>query len=182
MDAREAQRQRPWLAVGREVTEVLSRLDADTYWQFARELARGERRWFFTGQGRSGLVAQMASMRFMHLGSEVHVLGEATAPSVRADDGLVLISSSGETQVSVNFARIAMDEGARVLALTQNSASTLAEIADVVLPIPTLDTQQFGGSLFEQACLLILDSVVYQIAADTDGAFATMYRRHTNMQ
>ena len=92
------------------------------------------------------------------------------------------VPSSGETQVSVNFARIAKDEGARVLALTQNPASTLAEIADVVMPIPTIDTQQFGGSLFEQVCLLILDSVVYQIAADTDGAFATMQHRHTNMQ
>ena len=161
MDAREAQRQRPWLAVGtQEVTEGVSRASTPILTGIrARELARGERRWFFTGQGRSGLVAQMASMRFMHLGSEVHVLGEATAASVRADDGLVLISSSGETQVSVIY-RIAMDEGARVLALTQNSASTLAEITDVVLPIPTLDTQQFGGSLFEQACLLILDSVL----------------------
>lgn len=25
-------------------------------------------RWFFSGQGRSGLVAQTVSMRFMHLG------------------------------------------------------------------------------------------------------------------
>ncbi len=49
----------------------------------------------------------MAAMRFMHMGREAHVVGEATAPSIRAGDGLVIVSGSGETAVSVNFARIA---------------------------------------------------------------------------
>ena len=38
-------------------------------------------RWFFSGQGRSGLSAQMAAMRFMHIGRTVHFVGEVSAPS-----------------------------------------------------------------------------------------------------
>jgi 6-phospho-3-hexuloisomerase len=55
------------------------------------------RRWFCSGQGRSGLVAQMVAMRLMHVGFDVHAVGEPTAPSIREGDGLVMIS--GDPQV-----------------------------------------------------------------------------------
>lgn len=59
-------------------------------------------RWFFTGQGRSGLVAQMVAMRFMHLGLNTHFIGEASAPSIQLEDVLILISGSGATQVTLH--------------------------------------------------------------------------------
>ena len=92
----------------------------------------------------------MAAMRFMHIGRAVHFVGEVTAPSIRKGDGLLIVSGSGETPVSVGFARIAKAEGAEVVHLTHKPASTMAGIADVVLPVPVETTAQFGGSLFEQ--------------------------------
>lgn len=168
--------------MGDEISGVLERVDEGSFAQLTAELANTDRRWFFSGQGRSGLSAQMAAMRFMHLGNEAHVLGEVTAPSVRSGDGLVLISGSGETPVSVNFARIAKEQGARVIVLTTKPQSTLASEADVVFTIPVEHTDQFGGSLFEQTALILLDSVVLGIAATLDDAHATMLYRHTNMQ
>ena len=168
--------------MGREIAGVLERVDESSFARLTAELSDTTRRWFFSGQGRSGLSAQMAAMRFMHLGNEAHVLGEVTAPSVRSGDGLVLISGSGETPVSVNFARIAREQGARVIVLTTRPQSTLAAEADVVFTIPVEHTDQFGGSLFEQTALLLLDSVVLGIAAELEDAHATMLFRHTNMQ
>jgi 6-phospho-3-hexuloisomerase len=182
MDSRETDRSRPWLAVGREITDLLDRLDPEQFDALSVELAQRDRRWFFSGQGRSGLSAQMAAMRFMHLGAEVHYLGEVTAPSVREGDALLLISGSGETPVSVNFARIAKAEGASVIVLTTKPASTLAGIADLVVTIPVVETGQFGGSLFEQSALILLDAVVLDVAAKMDDPHATMLHRHTNMQ
>jgi len=112
----------------------------------------------------------------------VHFLGEVTAPSVRAGDGLLIISGSGQTPVSVGFAEIARSEGAQVILLTHKPESKLAGIADIVLPVPVQETAQFGGSLFEQCCLILLDSVILDLTARIPDAHSLMWHRHTNMQ
>ena len=182
MDPRTADQPRPWLAVGRELTELLDRVDPDQFDVFAREAEASDHRWFFTGQGRSGLSAQMAAMRFMHLGREAHVLGEATSPSVRRDDRLVVVSGSGRTPVSVTFARIAKEEGARVLLVTYSPDSPLGELADATLVAPAGESVQLMGNLFEQSALVLLDAVAMHVATLDPVATATMALRHTNMQ
>jgi 6-phospho-3-hexuloisomerase len=182
MDQLETPRSRPWLAVGQEIADLLARIDPQAFQRVVEAFEPQGRRWFFSGQGRSGLSAQMAAMRFMHIGHEVHFLGEVTAPSVRAGDGLLIISGSGQTPVSVGFAEIARSEGAQVILLTQKPESKLAGIADIVLPVPVQETAQFGGSLFEQCCLILLDSVILDLTARIPDAHSLMWHRHTNMQ
>lgn len=180
MDAQSTAESRPWLAVGAELTELLARVDGEQFAHFT-DVAAETRRWFFTGQGRSGLVAQMAAMRWMHLGRDAHVLGEATAPSVRSGDGLVVVSGSGVTPVSLSFANIAKAEGAVVLLVTYGVGSPLAEVADVTLVSPVADSEQLMGNLFEQSALLLLDAVAIEIGRREPQARAAMAWRHTNM-
>ena len=87
--------QAPWLTVLDELTAVLSALPHEQMSDGARLLDDRDRRWFLCGQGRSGLVAQMAAMRLMHVGFTAHVVGEATAPAVVRGDGLIAISATG---------------------------------------------------------------------------------------
>jgi 6-phospho-3-hexuloisomerase len=110
------------------------------------------------------------------------VLGEATAPSVRRDDRLVVVSGSGHTPVSVSFARIAKGEGARVLLVTYSPDSPLGELADVALVAPVGESVQLMGNLFEQSALVLLDAVAMHAAALDPEATAAMASRHTNMQ
>ncbi|WP_368904594.1 SIS domain-containing protein [Taklimakanibacter lacteus] len=168
--------------MGQEITSLLARIDAEAFAGVVAAFADKDRRWFFSGQGRSGLAAQMAAMRFMHMGRMVHFVGEVSAPSIRRGDALLIISGSGETPVSVGFARIARAEGAQVVTLTHKPKGTLAGIADIVLPVPVETTEQFGGSLFEQSCLLLLDSVILSLARDMPDAHQLMLHRHTNLQ
>jgi 6-phospho-3-hexuloisomerase len=170
------------MAVGQEIIDLLGRIDAKAFSRVVRAFDDEARRWFFSGQGRSGLAAQMAAMRFMHLGRKAHFVGEATAPSIRAGDGLVIVSGSGETSVSVNFARIAKGESAEVVLLTHKPESTLARIADAVLVVPVETTRQFGGSLFEQVSLILLDSIVLELAGGAPDAYRRMHHRHANLQ
>src|SRR5580704_9159305 len=156
---------RPWLAIGHEIAGVLKRVDPLAFERLVDRFREPSRRWFFSGQGRSGLAAQMAAMRFMHMGRSAHFVGEPTAPSIRAGDGLALVSGSGETPVSIHFARLAKNEGAEIVLITRHPSSTLATLADVVLPAPIRASDQFGGSLFEQASLILLDAIVLEIAA-----------------
>ncbi len=124
----------------------------------------------------------MAAMRFMHVGRNVHFVGEVTAPSIRAGEGLIVVSGSGETPVSVNFARIAKTEGAEVILFTRTPKSALASVADAMLLVPVEKTRQFGGSLFEQSSLILFDAIVLEIARRIPEAHQRMLRRHTNLQ
>ena len=182
MDTGQTETSRPWMAVGQEIAALLERIDAKSFFRVVQAFEDDARRWFFSGQGRSGLVAQMTAMRFMHLGRDAHVAGEATAPSIRKGDGLVIVSGSGETAISVNFARIAKDEKAEVVLVTHKPESTLARLADAVLLVPVEKTEQFGGSLFEQVSLILLDAVVLELARGIPDAYRRMHHRHANLQ
>jgi 6-phospho-3-hexuloisomerase len=171
-----------WLAVRREIAETLDRVDAQALQRFVDIFRDERRRWFFSGQGRSGLVAEMAAMRFMHMGRPAHFVGEATAPSIRAGDGLCLVSGSGETPVTVHFARIAKGEGAQIALLTREHNSALAKLADCILRAPVETTRQFGGSLFEQTSLILLDAIVLDLMQAVPDPHQTMLGRHTNLQ
>jgi 6-phospho-3-hexuloisomerase len=166
-----------------ELTTLLSSISSAQFDDFVGgfvDLKRG--RVFFSGQGRSGLSAQMVAMRFMHMGFDAHFVGEPTAPSVRAGDTLVIVSGSGKTPVSVGFARIAQGEGARVLLVTHQEESPLRQLADRTLVLPAAASRQFGGTLFEQAALVLLDTVVLELMTDLPEADVVMLYNHTNLQ
>jgi 6-phospho-3-hexuloisomerase len=171
-----------WLAVGREIAETLGRVDGRAFQQFVEVFRDERRRWFFSGQGRSGLVAEMAAMRFMHMNRFTHFVGEATAPSIRAGDWLVLVSGSGATPVTIHFARIAKDQGAEIALITREPESALAQLANSVLHVPIEATRQFGGSLFEQPSLILLDAIVLELMQAVRDPHRLMLGRHTNLQ
>lgn len=171
-----------WQRVGDEITAVLDRVDPAVMTAAGRYLAQPSGRWFFTGQGRSGLVARMAAMRFMHLGRTAHVIGEATAPSVAEGDHVVALSKTGTTPVTLHLAQGARRAGADVLAVTADPASPLADLATAVLAVPDPGSAQFAGSLFEQTALLLLDSLVLDLGGADSDVQAAMHRRHANLQ
>ena len=168
--------------VREEVSAVLSAVSSYQMAAAAQLFGDRDRRWFYTGQGRSGLVAQMAAMRLMHSGFDAHAVGEATAPSIGAHDGLVVISGSGETPVTLHVARLAAELGAEILAVTTRADSTLAGLADALIEVPANCSAQFGGSLFEQSALLLLDAVILEITAGDPLAHVEMQARHANLQ
>ena len=59
MDAGAAAQSRPWLALGQEIIEVLGKVDPEAFFRVVRAFDDCKRRWFFSGQGRSGLAASM---------------------------------------------------------------------------------------------------------------------------
>lgn len=170
------------LATG-ELTTLFAGVSQADFRAFVAALpAVGAGRVFFSGQGRSGLSAEMVAMRFMHMGYDSHFVGEATAPSVRQGDTLVIVSGSGRTPVSVGFAEIARAEGARVLLVTHQETSPLRDLADCTLVLPAAGSKQFGGTLFEQAALVLLDTAVLVLMGDLSEADELMLHNHTNLQ
>ena len=50
------------------------------------------------GKGRSGYVANSFAMRLNQLGKDASAIGEATTPSIKEHDLLMIISGSGSTE------------------------------------------------------------------------------------
>jgi 6-phospho-3-hexuloisomerase len=144
---------------------------------------------FLLGEGRSGLAGRMFAMRLMHLGHQAFVVGETITPSIADGDLLIAISGSGETGTVVMLAGGAKKAGAQLAAVTANPESRLAKPADLILRIPTqhklqsATSRQYGGSLFEQTALLLFETMVSMLAAgDAASGFASLAKRHANLE
>lgn len=161
------------------------------------------KRVFVYGMGRSGLIAQAFGMRLANLNFQVHIVGGVTTPAIDKGDFLFLISGSGNTKSIVMAAKIAKEKGAKVGALTSNPDSQVAKLADVFVIIrgrtkehvedlkkEYLVNQLRGqhvpysplGTLFEDTCLILLDSAIVQIMHEMGISERDMKKRHTNIE
>jgi 6-phospho-3-hexuloisomerase len=148
------------------------------------------------GMGRSGLVGKAFAMRLMHLGFDVHVVGETITPALGGEDILFAISGSGATTFVVAAAQIAKRVGAKVLAVTSYPASPLGELADYIVHIPGrieisgrkdyFSRQILGeheplaplGTLFEISAMIFLDSLIVELMKRLKKTEEEMRARH----
>ena len=145
---------------------------------------------FVVGEGRSGLAVRMFAMRLMHLGYQVYVVGETTTPALRRDDLLISCSGSGITSSVLAMTRRARMVGGRIVAVTTAPTSSLGQAADVVIAIAAAAKQdhsqrhseQFAGSLFEQAVMLLFDAIFHALMQSLDKTKAMLWSMHANLQ
>ena len=93
-----------------------------------------------TGLGKSGLVGAKIAATLASTGTPSFFLHAADAlhgdsGSLTQGDVVIAISNSGETAEVCAIATMAKDWGHQVIAITENSNSTLANIADTVISI-----------------------------------------------
>jgi 6-phospho-3-hexuloisomerase len=145
---------------------------------------------FVLGKGRSGMVMSMFAMRLMHLGLDVHVVGEATAPAIRPGDLLVVGSGSGETQGCVMAASKARSLGATIALLGAVPGSSIGRISDILVILPCRPKDQaarsgsplLAGTLFEQALLVFCDSACSKLAANIGKDPSSIMDLHNNIE
>lgn len=156
----------------------------------ALDLLAGADRVFVHGAGRSGLALRMTAMRLMHLGLDVHVVGEVTTPAIRQGDLLLVASGSGTTGGIVQAARTAADVGAQVLAVSTTDESPLAELADATLVLPAATktdrsgtaSAQYAGGLFEQGVALLGDALFHALWQRSGHSADDLWPRHANLE
>jgi 6-phospho-3-hexuloisomerase len=171
-----------------EVAAVLSLVSEERSRAFCAELGRARKRAvYITGVGRSGLVVHAFGQRLMHLGFDVHLAQEITAPAIRRGDLLVACSGTGATLLPLYMARKARKIGARVVSLTARDGSPLAKLSHLVIRIPAplergAGTRQPARSLFEQVLFLYLDSVILTAMHELKVPLRDVRRRHANLE
>lgn len=142
---------------------------------------------FVVGAGRTGCLMAAFAQRLTHIGTNAHVVGEATTPRARPGDLLVAASGSGERRTVLELARIARENGVRVAAVVGGRESPLAHVADVTLVVPWKERvtdrgPHLGASLFEQSLLVLLDAVATTLAERRGADNRDVAERHANLE
>ncbi len=148
---------------------------------------------FAYATGRSGFVLCGFIMRLNHLGLPAFFVGEASTPPLRTGDLLVVMSGSGTTATTLGAAMESVRHGASVVALVGSRISPLAQIAGAVVELPAphkrgaaatgaVASQQTAGSLFEQGCFFLLETMVMRRHRELGQDTQLALKRHANVE
>ncbi len=147
---------------------------------------------FLGGCGRSRLVAEWFAVRLAQMARNVHVVGSATCPPALAGDLFLAISCSGDTQTTVAMARTAQQAGAFVIGITARKDSMLGSLSDATVLIPSQLAEikaitaivigPSNNALFEQAALMLFDSVIPLLLTRLRMTVENMRENHTNLE
>lgn len=149
---------------------------------------------FLAGAGRSGLAAKGFTNRLLHMGFDVHFVGEISCPPIREGDLLVVNSGSGTTQSLIVMAKKAKEAGAKIATLTMYPSHQIGEMSDISVTVPgrtekklegeknLAESIQPMGNLFEQLCWLTYDSTIMELMDILNQTSDEMFARHTNLE
>lgn len=141
------------------------------------------KRIFVYGAGRSGFIARCFTMRLKHLGMPIVRMSIDPTTPPGADDCAVIISGTGETPSSVDYANLAHAGGAPVFALTARAGSPIARTGSKVVLLAvemTHDERKMAplGTVFEEAALIYLDGLVAVLMERLEQSEEDLRRRH----
>jgi len=157
---------------------------------------------FTVGMGRSGFVARSFALRLMNLGFNVYFLGETITPAAEKGDLLIAISGTGTTKMVLTASSAAKEIRAKVIAITSFPESPLGHLADLVVTVKGrtkaglpreedyLARQIIGerepltplGSIFENNCMVFLDSLIVELMHRLGRTEVDLKRRHATLE
>jgi len=165
-------------------------------------LGAKDKKIFIVGMGRSGFVARAFALRLMNLGFNVYFLGETITPAAEKGDLLIAISGTGATKMVLTASAAAKEIGATVIAVTSFPESSLGQMTDLIITIKGrtktgwpreedyLARQIIGerepltplGSVFENNCMVFLDSLVVELMHRLGRTEEDLKRRHATIE
>lgn len=177
--------------VVKELEQTLSQIDTSASEKFVQMLDEAEEV-FLAGAGRSGFQIRGFAMRLMHMGKRSYVVGETCTPNITEKGLLVICSGSGATASLVAHAKKAKSLNAKLVLITINDSSPIAELADLVITIPAVSPKsavqgqvksiQPMGSLFEQSEGIYMDIIIMMLMEKLNMTSDTMFGRHANLE
>jgi len=118
------------------------------------------------GIGASSLVAKDFGMKLVRIGIpcsfyESEHLQVTSACSLTKSDAVLAISFSGETSDIIKATKIAKDQGAKIISITSNVATTLGELSDIALYVPVSEKTLRTGAMSSRIAQLTLIDILY---------------------
>lgn len=121
----------------------------------------------FAGCGNSLLAAMEGKNKFMRITDKIEVnidthLQSMAAALLTEQDLIILISHSGSTKDTVEIAKLAKKQGAKVVCITRYARSPLTDCCDIRLMYGANEGPLQGGSMSAKLCQLMVLEVLYQ--------------------
>jgi len=173
-----------------ELHDILERVDPKEVDRLITALQRAEKV-FIYGQGRTGQMSRAFAARLMHLGMNVHFVGDTTTPRISRRDLCLVNSGTGTTRFVYHVASVAKEAGAKVATITAHPEARIGQMANIVVTVsaptkgearPHRASRQPPGSLFEQAALLLMDAMVLVLMERMHITPRALARRHANIE
>ena len=111
------------------------------------------------GAGRMGYSLRSHIMRLSHIGYDAYFIGDTTTPRIDSNSIVIFNSSSGETPTNILYAQQASKAGSFIITVTSNKESTIANLSDLVVKTPSLESHQLMKTIYEQYSLILFDYV-----------------------
>lgn len=130
-------------------------------------------------------------MRLMHLGLDVHMVGDMTTPPISAGDLLLVSAGPGEISTVQALMDVATEAGATTMIVTAQPEGVTSQQADIVIHLPaqTMADDTGGsvsllpmGSLFEAMQLIFFDLISIMLRDKMGQSSEEMRHRHTNLE
>lgn len=117
------------------------------------------------GLGASGVAAQELHNRFMRYGKNGNFASDSHlqimyASLFKSTDVVIIISLSGETSELIYSAKVAKENGAKIIVITNYILSPIAKMADIVLLTAGRETPLDGGSLISKISQLFVIDIL----------------------
>lgn len=175
-------------SIVKEINQVMSLVEEQEL-KDVLPLIQKEQRLFITGAGRSGFQAKGFAMRLMHIGYTVYVIGETITPAIQPGDIWIAISGSGTTNGIVSETKVAKKLGLKIIALTSDNTSPLAQLADQVIIVPGatktgagVTSIQLLSTLFDQTVHITLDTLTLMLANRDETTNKKALAGHVNVE
>ncbi|MTI81078.1 MAG: SIS domain-containing protein [Firmicutes bacterium] len=173
-----------------EVATIFNNINENEIASLVDEIAVAKRV-FIYGLGRERLMLQAFAMRLMHLGIDVHMVGDVTTPGIKEGDLFVTSSGTGYLSTVEALLKIVKHSKARTAFMTAHPDSPLPQQAELIIKIPaqtmkdnleSRTSPQPMGALFEQAQLLMLEMVIVLLIEKLGVTESDMEKNHTNLE
>lgn len=172
-----------------ELDRVLGQVDEAQVDEFCSAIL-GARRIVAYALGRENLALRSFVMRLMHLGLDVAMAGDITAPPVGPGDLFLGVCGPGYLSTTAGLMGVAHQAGARIVMITAQPNTDLMRQADLLLVIPaqtladpeSASSGQAMGSAFEQGVWILLDSLVPRLQAARGQTADQLRERHANLE
>lgn len=166
------------------IKTISKKLDTENVNRLINEIIN-TKRIFLMGAGRSGLEARAFAMRLMHLGFDVHVVGDVTAPVPTNEDLVIIISGSGKTRSIVDLGTDIKGKGPKMAIITANKDYSLILDMAIIIHVTIEDIDKDlrecflpMGTLFEAVSHIFLDAIISELKYRTGTTEAKMKDRH----
>ena len=166
------------------IKKISRELDSENVNNLINEIMNAKRI-FLMGAGRSGLEARAFAMRLMHLGFDVHVIGDVTSPVPTNEDLVIIISGSGKTQSVIDIGTTIKGKGPKMAIITTNNDYSIIVDIAIIIPVTIKDIDKDlrecflpMGTLFETVSHIFLDAIISELKYRTRTTEAKMKDRH----